>query len=275
MRELRGRVAAITGAAQGIGKALALEFARAGMHIALADIDAQRLARAAEQVEALGVRAIRVPTDVRDLDAVERLLRRTVDELGSVQLMINNAGVFHGALLLDSPAEQWQRVIDTNLWGVVHGCRVFGAHFAAQGLGHIVNTASAAGLLATPGMSSYTTSKFAVVGLSQQLRWEMAGQGVGVTCVCPGIVKTDIGKAEGVGLEHVDMEAMLRRSPSPEKLAKKVLRAVVRDRPLVLYGAESYLASVLRLLPATWLDPLGRVATERARKMLQGARSRA
>src|SRR6201999_2138226 len=112
-----------------------------------------------------------VTADVRKAADIERLLAESLSALGGCHVAVNNAGVFHAAALLDTPAEQWQRVVDTNLWGVIHGSRIFGAYFAQQGSGHIVNTASAAGLFPTPGMSAYSTTKFAVVGLSLQLRW--------------------------------------------------------------------------------------------------------
>lgn len=264
MRVLIDRVAVITGAANGIGRAIALELARAGMHVAIADLDEAGMRRLATEVEALGRRAICVPTDVRQRDALERLLEQTLSGLGSCHVAFNNAGVFHAAALIDAPPEQWQRVIDTNLWGVIHGCRVFGTHFVSQGEGHIVNTGSAAGLFPAPGMSSYSTTKFAIVGLSQQLRWELAPLGVGVTVVCPGVVKTGIGKAAGAGLEHMDVDALVRRSPSPEGLARKVVRAVRRNRPLVRYGLDAYLVSLLRLLPLWLVDPLGRFIARNA-----------
>jgi NAD(P)-dependent dehydrogenase (short-subunit alcohol dehydrogenase family) len=264
LRELKDRVAAVTGGANGIGRAIALELGRAGMHVALADVDEAGMARVAAELEALGRRALCVPTDVSQPRAVEQLLARTLSELGSCSLAANNAGVFHAAALLDAPVEQWQRVIDINLWGVIHGCRVFGAHFAAQGHGHILNTGSAAGLFPTPGMSSYSTTKFAVVGLSQQLRWELASRGVGVTVLCPGVVKTGIGKAKGAGLEHIDVDALVARAPSAEGLARKAVRAIRRNRPMVHYGFDSYMAALLRVLPLWLIDPLAKIATRNA-----------
>lgn len=258
MRELSDRVAVVTGAGSGIGRALALELAAHGAHVAVADLDGALAESTAREVEALGRRAIAVVTDVRQLASVEQLLARTIAELGGCHVVCNNAGVFHAATLLDTPLEQWQRVIETNLWGVINGSRTFGAHFARQGFGHIVNTASAAGLFPMPGMGSYSTTKFAIVGFSLQLRWELADAGVGVTVVCPGVVRTGIGKALGAGLERVDVDAMVKRSPTPDKLARKVVKAVQRDRALVRYGGDSYVLSFLRLLPQWLLDPLGR-----------------
>jgi short-subunit dehydrogenase len=264
MRVLKDRVAVVTGAANGIGRAIALELARSGMHVALADVDEPGMERVAAEIVQLGRRASCVPTDVRDPSALQRLLSRTVAELGSCHLAVNNAGVFHAASLLGAPTEQWERVVAINLWGVIHGSRIFGAHFAAQGEGHIVNTGSAAGLFPAPGMSSYSTTKFAVVGFSQQLRWELAASGVGVTVVCPGVVKTGIGKAAGAGLEHLDVDALVAKSPSPEGLARKVVRAVLRDKPMVRYGLDAYIASFMALLPLWLIEPIVKLATRNA-----------
>ncbi|MFT3926811.1 MAG: SDR family NAD(P)-dependent oxidoreductase [Myxococcales bacterium] len=272
MRELSDRVAVVTGAARGIGRALALELAREGMHLMLADVDPAALGSVAREVEALGRRACVSRVDVRELSGLEGLLRDTLRELGRCDLVCNNAGVFHGAALLDTPSDQWERVLETNVWGVIHGCRVFGAHFVQQGHGHIVNTASAAGLFPVPGMSAYSTSKYAVVGLSMQLRWELASAGVGVTLLCPGVVRTGIAYAEGVGLSHLDreLEKALARSPGPEGLAKKAVRAIRKDRPLVRYGADSYVFSLLRVLPLWLVDPFGRYLGWKALRIVRG-----
>ena len=258
MRELKGRVAVVTGAAGGIGRATALALAGAGMDLALADIDEPGMQTVAAEIGALGRRALCVRTDVTQCQAIEHLLARTLAELGSCHLMVNNAGVFQASPILAATEAQWRRVIDINLWGVLHGSRVFGAHFVAQGAGHIVNTASAAGLFPIPGMCSYSTTKAAVVMFSHQLRWELAASGVGVTVLCPGTVRTRIFAAEGVGLGHVDMEAVLAKAPPPEGLARKLVRAVQRDQPIVKYAPDAYVFSFLRWLPWWLLDPIGR-----------------
>jgi short-subunit dehydrogenase len=258
MHKLRDRVAVITGAAGGLGRALAAELARQGMHLVLADVATEALEQVANELRTTGRHVLAVPTDVSDPRAVDALLARTLSELGSCHLMCNNAGVFHAAPLLEASEAEWSRVIGVNLWGVVHGCRTFGRHFAQQGEGHLLNSASAAGLFPVPGMSSYSTSKYAVVGFSQQLRWELAPRGVGVTVLCPGVIKTQMARAAGVGLEHVDLDAVLARAPSPEGLARQAVHAVVRDRAMVLYGPEAHAFRVLRLLPTWLVDPFGR-----------------
>lgn len=270
MRVVSGRTGVVTGAAGGIGRALAHEFARAGMHMVLADVDEPGLTSLARELHDAGHRALCVKTDVRELAELERLLERTLSEFGHCHLAINNAGVFHAAPLIEAAPRQWQRVIDINLWGVIHGCRVFGRHFVAQREGHIVNTASAAGFFPTPGMSAYSTTKFAVVALSRQLRWELASEGVGVTVLCPGVIKTGIANAPEVGLEHLDMQQVMHRSPGPEGLAKRALRAVQRNKPLVRYGSDSYLFSALGHLPGWLVDPLGKQLAKTTLRVLRG-----
>jgi NAD(P)-dependent dehydrogenase (short-subunit alcohol dehydrogenase family) len=269
LRDLKDRVAVVTGAANGCGRAIALELARAGMHVVVSDFDGEGARRTAAEIVAMGRRSHAVETDVRQMSEIEHLLEETLSALGACHLMVNNAGVFHASPLLEMPVEQWQRVVDTNLWGVIHGSRIFGVHFARQGEGHIVNTASAAGLFPTPGMGAYSTTKFAIVAFSLQLRWELAARGVGVTVLCPGTMKTGIAKAKGVGLEHIDVDALVRRAPLPEALAIKATRAIRKNRAMVRFGPDSYLYSLLRLLPMWLLDPLGRFMARTAMKFMK------
>jgi NAD(P)-dependent dehydrogenase (short-subunit alcohol dehydrogenase family) len=259
----------VTGAASGIGHAIALELARNGMHVLAADFDGEGANRTAAEIMRLGRRAHAVAADVRKVADIERVLAECLSALGGCHVAVNNAGVFHAAALLDTPAEQWQRVVDTNLWGVINGSRIFGAHLAAQGEGHLVNTASAAGLFPTPGMSAYSTTKFAVVGLTLQLRWELALRGVGVTVLCPGVVRTGIATAQGVGLTAMTAHEMTRRSPLPEGLAVKVVHAIRKNKGMVRYGPDAYLFSLLRLLPLWLIDPFGRFAARTSVKVLQ------
>ena len=258
MRQLAGRVAVVTGAAGGLGQALVRQLGAAGMDLALADLNDEGMQPLADELRATGRRVVTLQVDVSDPEALQGLLSQTLSELGACHLMCNNAGVFQASAILDASDADWHRVLDTNLWGVIHGCRVFGRHFVAQGEGHLLNTASAAGLFPIPGMCSYSTTKYAVVAFSQQLRWELAQTGVGVSVLCPGVIKTRMAAAKGVGLEHVDIDELVKRAPAPELLARKAVKAVIRNRPIVVFGPDAGILRLLRLLPAWLIDPLGR-----------------
>ena len=198
MDNLSGKTAVVTGAASGIGFAMANRFAKAGMNVVLADVEEPRLADAAAQIEANGVATISIPTDVSDGAAVDRLAAAAFERFGSVSVLCNNAGV-SGAGITSGPGElneaDWRWVLEVNLWGVVHGHRAFLPHMIEHGDGHIVNTASMAGL--APGHSAYSASKWAVVALSEGLFHQLnaMNSGVGVSCLCPGWVNTQIAES--------------------------------------------------------------------------------
>ncbi len=192
-----GKVAVVTGAAGGIGLALATRFANSGLHIVLADVDADSLAVAADGIRDLGVDTLEVVCDVSDEASVEALATATIERFGAVHVVCNNAGVSSTADPWAGPVSTWKWVLGVNLWGVVHGVRAFLPHLVASGGGHIVNTASIAGIY--PGFgASYDASKHAVVALTEDLYREMqtSGQPVGVSVLCPGWVRTRIIDAE-------------------------------------------------------------------------------
>ncbi len=192
-----GKVAVVTGAAGGIGLAMAERFAAAGMHVVLADVDDAGLAAAAAKIGAAGVETLIVRTDVSSADSVQALADTTFDRFGAADVVCNNAGVTSPADPWFGPLSAWEWVLGVNLWGVVHGVRAFLPRLVAQGGGHIVNTASIAGLL--PGFGpSYDASKHAVVAITDDLYRSMttAGLPIGVSVLCPGWVRTRILDAE-------------------------------------------------------------------------------
>jgi NAD(P)-dependent dehydrogenase (short-subunit alcohol dehydrogenase family) len=255
MRDLRGKVAVVTGAASGIGRAMAERFAREGMKIVLADVQEGALGEAREAIARSGAEAIAVPTDVAKWEAVDALARRTVEAFGAAHVVCNNAGVAVGGLAWETTQAEWEWTFGVNLWGVVHGVRAFVPRMIAQGEGHVVNTASVAGLVAPPGMSAYCATKHAVVGISECLHHDLTIAGhiakVKVSVLCPGWVKTNIHESDrnrpasaarpagaGYSPQQQMMLQMVRAAIAggmpPEEVADHVLRAILEERFWIL-----------------------------------------
>jgi NAD(P)-dependent dehydrogenase (short-subunit alcohol dehydrogenase family) len=194
MDDFRERVAVVTGGASGIGRALAVRFAAAGMRLVLADVEGAALAATVAELEGGGATVVGVEADVAVAADVDAVRDRALEAFGAVHVVCNNAGV-GGAGIIGGPLEVWDWVVGVNLWGVVHGCHSFLPLLLEQNEGHVVNTASVAGLGGVAGLGMYCTTKFAVVGLSESLFYDLAGLGsaVGVSVLCPGFVQTRIG----------------------------------------------------------------------------------
>jgi NAD(P)-dependent dehydrogenase (short-subunit alcohol dehydrogenase family) len=196
MKSLKGKVAAVTGAASGLGRAMALAFADEGMDVALADVE--DLGTVEKATRATGVRAFAMRVDVSRGDEVDRFCSETLSHLQGIHVVCNNAGVSPLGAVWESSVADWQWILGVNLWGVIHGVRAFTPHLLAQDEGHIVNTASVAGLISPPGMGAYNVTKHAVVALSETLHQDLRerGSAVGVSLLCPAYVPTGIADSE-------------------------------------------------------------------------------
>jgi NAD(P)-dependent dehydrogenase (short-subunit alcohol dehydrogenase family) len=242
LRVFENGVAIITGGASGIGRALAEALARRGCEVVLADLQAELAQEVASRIAAAGGRAKAVTLDVADFSAMERLVRETAERAGRLDYMFNNAGIGIGGNVSHYGIQDWNQVLDVNLRGVIHGVQAAYRVMMAQGFGHIVNTASMAGLMPSPGMVSYSMTKHAVVGLSKALRAEAAGMGIRVTVLCPGVIRTAI-LVGGVkyGRMLVEIPSEIQRSmweklkPMPSDLfAEKALNALAKNEAIVI-----------------------------------------
>jgi NAD(P)-dependent dehydrogenase (short-subunit alcohol dehydrogenase family) len=252
MRDLAGKTAFVTGGASGIGFALGRAFAEAGMKVMLADIEADALAAAVKSLHDFGPNIRGVACDVADPPSVERAAKVACEAFGNVHVVCNNAGVAAAGGIDNISLDNWRWVLDVNLMGVLHGIRTFLPHLRGHGEGgHIVNTASMAGMNGGLGFSPYVASKFAVVGISEGLATQLKPLGIGVTVLCPGYVRTRIGESgrnrpqrygamqtpdptSPAGLLIAQIAERLRSGLEPSDVAARVL-AAIREEELYVF----------------------------------------
>lgn len=265
MRELAGKVAVVTGAASGIGLALSRRLGTDGMRVMLADMDEPALTAAVRSLAADGIEAAGTVTDVSDPDAVDALARATLDRFGAVHVVCNNAGVSRGGRSWEVPLPTWNWIVGVNLFGIVHGIRSFVPHLVAQGEGHVVNTASVAGLVAASLGGPYSATKHAAVAISESLYHELADAGspVGVSVLCPGPVRTriheslrnwsdrygarpEVADAPDVAEWRRASAAMIESGQDPAVIATAVRDAIVGGRFWILTHPEYADAALAR-----------------------------
>jgi NADP-dependent 3-hydroxy acid dehydrogenase YdfG len=234
MEPFAEKVAIITGGASGIGRAIGEQLAQRGAHVVLADRDGERAQSVAAAITAGGGRAAAVTVEVTEAVAVQTVIETTALTHGRLDYVFNNAGVAIAGEAYDMTLADWNRLIDVNIRGVVHGVAAAYPLMLKQGFGHIVNTASAAGLGPVPGFTAYCMTKHAVVGLSTSLRGEARRRGVHVSVVCPGFIETPL--LQTMPMLNVDREASLKRLPllSAERCARAILRGVARNRAIIV-----------------------------------------
>jgi NAD(P)-dependent dehydrogenase (short-subunit alcohol dehydrogenase family) len=278
LRTFDGAVVIVTGGASGIGRALGESLARRGAHVVLADRQAELAEQVAAAIRANGGRAVSADLDVTDFPATERLVRQTAETHGRLDYLFNNAGT--GALgeVRYYERADWDLVFDVNLRGVVNGVQAAYPIMLRQGYGHIVNTASSAGLWPSPTIVSYCAAKHAVVGLSTSLRIEAAPAGVRVSVLCPGVIRTPIleaGGKYGKVLQPLPSEFMKEnfermRPMPPERFAAAALRAVARNQAIIVIPSWWKLFWWLNRLSPSIVLYIGKVAFAKWRKACEG-----
>jgi NAD(P)-dependent dehydrogenase (short-subunit alcohol dehydrogenase family) len=271
MRELNGKVAAITGAASGIGRALAYALAEAGAEVAISDLDEAGLKETADRASELGAKVTFARIDVADRRAVDGWAERVVADHGHVNLVFNNAGVALDATIEAMSDADLAWLMNINFWGVVHGTKAFLPQLIDSGEGHIVNISSVFGIIAVPGNGAYNAAKFAVRGYTECLRQELAIEGhpVSVTCVHPGGIKTNIARNArigegGAGSEAIEEFDRVARTHA-DQAARTILSAVQRDKRRVLIGTDARVIDWLQRLFPTGYQRLIEAAVRRRR----------
>ena len=261
MKNLQGRVGAVTGAGSGIGRAVAAELARRGADVALSDVDEDGLAATAAVVEAAGARVSAHRVDVADRLAVEDWADKVVAEHGGVNVIVNNAGVALGANVETMSYDDMEWLMGINFWGVVHGTKAFLPHLRAADEGHIVNISSVFGMMGIPSQSAYNAAKFAVRGFTEALRIELDGDGGNVSCttIHPGGIKTNIARngrfddatMSGLGQDPQRLIEASERAfmTTPEKAAQVILDAVQADKRRAFIGPDAQLFKLMAMLP--------------------------
>ena len=266
----------ITGASQGIGKATALELARCGYDVVLAAREPDRLEAVAAEVRSLGRLALAVPTDVRDYQQVEHLVQKALAYFGSIDVLVNNAGIYYMGPVEEASIDDWQQIIQTNVWGYIHTIHALLPHFLEQKSGTIVNLVSIGGLDQIPYQVPYTTSKHALTGLTKSLRAELSAKGVHVCGIYPSFIRTQLyeralfrGKEAKTASDRYEFVYQMFHSPileKPEVVARTIQKAIKHRHKDVLVGTANFWTTAFHLAPAIMEPLIRRVFGMRDRK---------
>ena len=271
---LDGKTALVTGSASGIGRATALALARRGASMILCDVNAAGLAETEQQIQAMGREVFARRVDVADREQMRSFAEAVHARVEAVDILMNTAGVALGAGLLDTTIEDWDWIVGINLWGVIHGCHYFVPRMVQRARGgHVINVSSTAGFVAGEALLAYSTTKFAVLGLSEALRDELRRHGIGVTAVCPGVINTPItqsARLRGVQALPAVRDGMIaafrRRNYPPERVADNILKAVQRNRCVAPISPEAWFGYLLKRLAPSAIAWMNRTFAARLRR---------
>ena len=276
MNNLEGRVAAITGAASGIGRALAINFAQRGCHVAISDVNETELAKTEEMVKAYGVNVTSQKLDVADKSAMHAWADQVAKDHGKVNIIINNAGVALVDTVEQVKYEDFEWIMGINFWGVVYGTKAFLPYIKSAGEGHIVNISSVFGIIAVPTQGTYNAAKFAVRGFTEALIEELDVEEspIKATCVHPGGIATNIAADSRVNEElesfsskekmAADFKKVARTSP--DKAAKTIINGILKEKRRVLIGADAYVIDNMQRFLPTGYQKLLAMGTKRQQK---------
>jgi NAD(P)-dependent dehydrogenase (short-subunit alcohol dehydrogenase family) len=262
MTHFTNKVAVVTGAGSGIGRALAVELAKRGAKVAISDVDDQGLAETLALVQGVGAHVRSDHLDVAERERVLAYADEIAAHFGKVNLVFNNAGIAYTGNVEEMSFKDVERIMDVDFWGVVNGTKAFLPHLIASGDGHVVNISSIFGIFAVPTQSAYNAAKFAVRGFTEALRQEMIAEKrpVKVTCVHPGGIKTNIARNadQSEGRDHDELAGSFDKLArmTPEKAAKVILRGVERGRARVLVGADAVVLDTFVRLTGSWYQGL-------------------
>lgn len=271
MKSVRNKVAVITGAGSGIGRALSRLLAQNGCHLAIADVNEKGLSETVSSIS--GVNVSQHIIDCGKAEDIERLYKEALEKHGAVDILVNNAGVALAETVENMKMEDFHWLFNINFWGVVNGTKVFLPHLKTRPEAHIVNISSVFGIIAVPTQAAYNASKFAVKGFTESLKQELAGGSVGVTCVHPGGIKTNIvrngrmytdqfGAASDVGKMAAEFEKMARTTP--EQAAKTIYDAILGLEERLLIGADARVIDFMQRLFPTNYPKIIRFVMEKA-----------
>ena len=233
--DLRDKVVIVTGASQGIGRATAYEFAQSGSKVVLAARDVEALTQVQQAIESFGGESVSIPTDIQDEKQTHRLVHKTLEKWGRIDVLVNNAGITYQGCFSEMPIDQIRGMVETNLMGPIYCIKGVLPHFRAKREGHIVNISSILGKRAVPNQAVYAATKFALIGLSEGLRCEEASHNITVTTFCPSSVSTEMNRL--VSLHDHPLKQFIRSRfiYTPEAVARKIVRATrLRQREVVL-----------------------------------------